>query len=176
MKYFSDLINTKVIHIADNKTLGRLTDILLFKDTNKICAIIASKENFVYKNRLILKDDILAITKDSIYVKSPGIKYTKVIPIKDDVISYVNGIEKKKVLTKKGEVLGLVRNSAFDFEAGELVEFEIGTTFTDDLLNGRKRLVLKDTNHPGSPLIVDEAEILDKEKGLIKMLKKSKIT
>ncbi len=134
---FLKLRGKKVCGRETNKYFGRLSDILVNKDTNEIIGIISKNDSLLYRHRLFYMKDVSKIDEVSVYVNGFGEKFVKVIPIYSDYKSCENDIYKKKALYSDGTKMGMVQNINFNFETGKLVAFEVGASLMQDLLNGR---------------------------------------
>ncbi|MBR5535110.1 MAG: PRC-barrel domain-containing protein [Clostridia bacterium] len=120
-----------------NKYYGRLSDILVNKDTSMIIGIISKNDSLIYKHRLFLIKDVIKWDEVCIYVKGYGEKFVKVVPLFENFKSCENDIYGKSAVYSDGTRAGRVRNIGFNFEAGELAAFEVGSSLVQDLLSGR---------------------------------------
>lgn len=134
---FLKLKGKKICGKDTNKYFGRLSDILVDKDTNVIIGIISKNDSLIYKHRLFYMKDISKWDEVNIYVKGFGEKFVKVVPIYEDFKSCENDIYKKKAIYSDGSHAGMIQNISFNFEAGKLTGFEVGASLMQDLLNGR---------------------------------------
>lgn len=134
---FLKLKGRRVCGKDTQKYFVRLSDILVNKDTNQIIGIIARNDAIVYKHRLFYMRDVCERDEVCIYVKGYGEKFIKVIPLMEDFKSCENDIYKKRALYKNGQGAGLIKNISFNFEAGVLSGFEVGSSLIQDLIKGR---------------------------------------
>lgn len=134
---FLKLKGRKVANADTKKNFGRLSDILVNKSTNEIIGIISKNDTLLYRHRLFYMTDIVKIEEVTVFVKGYGEKFAKVIPIYGDYTSCENDIYKKRAVFQSGTEAGKIQNINFDFEAGMISEFEIGSSLMQDILNGR---------------------------------------
>ena len=134
---FLKLKGRRVCGKDTQKYFGRLSDILVNKDTNQIIGIIARNDAIVYKHRLFYMRDVCKRDEVCIYVKGYGEKFIKVVPLMEDFKSCENDIYKKRALYKNGHGAGLIKNISFNFETGVLSGFEVGSSLIQDLIKGR---------------------------------------
>lgn len=134
---FLKLKGRRVCGKDTDKYFGRLSDILVNKDTNQIIGIISKNEAIIYKHRLFYMRDICRTDEVSIYVNGYGEKFMKVIPLYGNFKSCENDIYKKRALYPDGHGAGFVRNITFNLEAGVMSGFEVGSSLIQDLINGR---------------------------------------
>lgn len=134
---FLKLKGKKVCGKDTNKYFGRLSDILVNKDTNEIIGIISKNDSLLYRHRLFYMKDICKWDEVSVYVKGYGEKFVKIIPIYTDFKSCENDIYKKRAIYSDGVRAGRIQNIKFNFEAGTIAAFEVGSSLVQDLLNGR---------------------------------------
>lgn len=116
---------------------GRLSDILVNKDTNRIIGIISRNDSIIYRHRLFYMKDICKTDELCIYVNGYGEKFMKVVPFYEDYKSCENDIYQKSALYPSGKRAGFVKNITFNFEAGVMSGFEVGASLIQDLINGR---------------------------------------
>ena len=134
---FLKLKGRRVCGKDTQKYFGRLSDILVNKDTNQIIGIIARNDAIVYKHRLFYMRDVCKRDEVCIYVKGYGEKFIKVVPLMEDFKSCENDIYKKRALYKNGQWAVLIKNISFNFETGVLSGFEVGSSLIQDLIKGR---------------------------------------
>lgn len=134
---FLKLKGRRVTENNTKKYFGRLSDILVNKDTSEIIGIISKNDSLIYRHRLFYIKDVVGRDELSIYVTGFGERFVKVVPIFTDYKSCGNDIYKRKAVLEDGSVIGKVQNMNFNLEAGILTEFEIGSSLAQDLLNGR---------------------------------------
>ena len=89
---FLRLKGRKVCGKDTNKYFGRLSDILVNKDTNEILGIIAKNDSIIYKHRLFYMRDICRKDEVCIYVNGYGEKFIKVVPLLVDFKSCENDL------------------------------------------------------------------------------------
>lgn len=141
-----------------DKYFGRLSDILVNKDTNKIIGIISKNDSIIYKHRLFFLRDIVRADELCIYVKGYGEKFIKVVPLYEDFKSCENDIYKKRALYPSGRTAGVVRNITFNFEVGVMSGFEVGSSLIQDLINGRLVCPSSNTvNYLSNCIVIDAA-------------------
>ncbi len=134
---FLKLKGKKICEKDTKKYFGRLSDILVNKDTNEIIGIISKNDSFIYRHRLFYMKDIYKWDEVNVYVKGFGEKFVKIIPVYSDYKSCENDIYKKRAIYSDGSRAGRIQNINFDFEAGTIAAFEVGSSIVQDLLNGR---------------------------------------
>lgn len=134
---FVKLKGRRILGKDTKKYFGRLSDILVNKDTNEILGIVAKNDSIIYKHRLFYMRDICKKDEVCIYVNGYGEKFIKVAPLMVDFKSCENDIYKKRALYKNGQGAGFIKNISFNFEAGVLSGFEVGSSLIQDLIQGR---------------------------------------
>lgn len=134
---FLKLKGRRVCGKNSKKYFGRLSDILVNKDTNEILGIISKNDSIIYKHRLFYMKDICNKDEVCIYVNGYGEKFLKVVPLYKDFKSCENDIYKKRAIYRDGKGAGYVKNITFNFETGVLSGFEVGSSLIQDLINGR---------------------------------------
>ena len=141
-----------------DKYFGRLSDILVNKDTSEIIGIISKNESIIYKHRLFFMRDIVKTDELCIQVKGYGEKFIKVVPLYEDFKSCENDIFKKRALYPSGRTAGFVRDISFNFEAGVMSGFEVGSSLIQDLINGRLVCPSGNTvNYLSNCIVIDAA-------------------
>ncbi len=161
---FLRLKGRKVCGKDTKKYFGRLSDILVNKETNAIIGIISKNDSLIYRHRLFFLKDICSIDEVSVYVIGYGEKFMKVIPLFEDFKSCENDIRNKRAVYKNGHGAGFVKNVAFDFEAGKMSEFSIGSSLIQDLINGRLICPVGNTvNYLHDGIVIDNAPCKNKE-------------
>ena len=135
---FVVLKGKKVCEHETNKYFGRLSDIIVNKDSNKIIGIISKNEALLYRHRFFPVKDICGGDEVNVFVKGFGERFVKVIPVWGDFICCGNDIYKRKAVYSDGSDAGKIQDINFDFEAGIITEFEVGFSLAQDLLVGRK--------------------------------------
>lgn len=172
---FVSLLGKEVKSVDKNKKIGVLCDVLIAKNGCSLFGIIASNDAIIYRNRLFLKDELCGADGRCVYVRGTGKRFAKALPELDDgVKSCKEDLRKNKVITDNGTILGKARDASFDFETGKLLELEVGSGFTDDILSGRKKLLPKgDVTIFANTVIVKEEDfaLLDKNAGLKRFFK-----
>lgn len=134
---FLKLKGRKVSGKDTNKYFGRLSDILVNKDTNKIIGIISKNDSLIYRHRLFYIEDVCGMDEVNVFVTGFGEKFVKVVPTFMDFKSCENDIFKRKAIFSDGSEAGKIQNINFDFESGSMTEVEIGASIAQDLLEGR---------------------------------------
>lgn len=134
---FLKLKGRKVMEENSGKCLGRLSDILVNKDTNKVIGVVAKNESLIYRHRFFKKEEIVNYDKVNLTVSGFGEKFLKIVPVFSDYKSCENDIFKRRAVFSDGSVAGKVQNINFDTEIGEICGLEIGTSIIQDLFTGR---------------------------------------
>ncbi len=134
---FLKLKGRKVLEKTHKKCFGRLSDILVNKDTNKIIGIVSKNDSLIYRHRFFGADSICGCDDINIIVSGFGEKFVKVVPVFADYKSCENDIFKRKAVFSDGTEAGKIQNINFDMELGSISGLEIGTSIVQDLLSGR---------------------------------------
>ncbi len=156
---FLKLKGKKICSRDTNKYFGRLSDILVKKDTNHVIGIISKNDSLIYRHRLFYMKDVCRWDEVCIYVNGFGEKFVKVVPLYTDFKSCENDIYKKSAIFPDGKGAGIVQNIEFNFETGTIAAFEIGSSLIQDLLSGRLICPARNTvNYLKGSLVIDTAE------------------
>lgn len=142
---FLTLKGRKVCGRDTNKYFGRLSDVLVNKDTNRIIGIISKNDSLIYRHRLFLLSEVTGCDDVCIYVRGFGERFVRVIPVFTDFSSCEDDIFKRKAVSTSGNIIGKIQNIHFDFEIGCIKGFETGFSLAQDLLNGRMFYPIQDT-------------------------------
>ena len=154
---FLKLKGRKICGNDTKKYFGRLSDVLVNKDTNVIIGIIAKNDSLIYRHRLFYLKDICGIDEVNVYVNGYGEKFMKVIPLYEDFKSCENDIRRKRAVYRNGQGAGFVKNMTFDFEAGVMSGFSIGSSLIQDLISGRLICPVGNTvSYLQDSIVVDE--------------------
>lgn len=135
---FVKLKGRKIFEKKSKKYFGRLSDVIVNKDTNKIIGIVSKNDSPIYKYRYFKIGDVCGFDEVNVYVTGFGEKYMKVLPVNESFKSCENDIFKRKAVYPDGTGAGRVQNIKLSLEAGEIIGLEIGSTIIEDLLTGRK--------------------------------------
>ena len=156
---FLKLKGRKICNRDTNKYFGRLSDILVSRDTNRIIGIISRNDSLIYRHRLFYMKDVCRWDEVCIYVNGFGEKFVKVVPLYTDYKSCGNDIYKKKAIYSDGYSAGLVQNIRFDFETGTIAAFEIGSSLIEDHLSGRMICPARNTvNYLKGSVVLDASD------------------
>ncbi len=135
---FVGLRGKKICGKDTDKYFGRLSDIIVNKDSNEIIGIISKNETPFYRHRFFPKSDISGMDETHIFVTGFGEKFAKVVPVYKAFLCCGDDIYKRRAIFKDGSDAGKVQNIKLDFETGVITGFEIGSSLAQDLLVGRK--------------------------------------
>ncbi len=134
---FLKLKGRKVLEKSTGKYFGRLSDILVNKDTNNIIGIVSRNDSLIYRHRFFTAENIYGYDEINLLVSGFGEKFMKVVPVFADYKSCENDIFKRKAVFSDGTEAGKIQNINFDMETGIISGLEIGTSIVQDLLSGR---------------------------------------
>lgn len=134
---FLKLKGRKVLEKNSRKYFGRLSDILVNKDTNNIIGIVSKNDSLIYRHRFFTAENICGCEELNIIVSGFGEKFVKVVPVFADYKSCGNDIFKRKAVFSDGTEIGKIQDINFDMETGNISGLEIGTSIIQDLLSGR---------------------------------------
>ncbi len=134
---FLKLKGRKIFEKNSKKYLGRLSDILVNKDTSDVIGIVSENNSLIYRHRFFDVKSICDYDEVDITVKGFGEKFVKIVPVFADFKSCENDIFKRKAVFSDGTFAGKIQNINFDMETGNIYQFEIGTSVIQDLLSGR---------------------------------------
>lgn len=173
MKSFARLYHLPVIERTTRRKIGLLSDVYVKKESGELIAVEVTNENILYRKRLFYAKDIVRETPGYLLVQGFGERYAAVLP--DGVQSaksYRREIYNKKAM-RGSEVLGKIKDCAFDFETGQMEEIEVGKGIAEDLLNGRTRLLLSDgiSVRGGSVDVHCENRVIPSQKGIRNIMK-----
>lgn len=134
---FLRLKGRKIFEKHSEKYLGRLSDILVNKDTNNIIGIVSENDALLYRHRFFKSELISEWDNLRITVTGFGEKFVKIVPVFSDYTSCENDIFKRKAVFSDGSEAGKIQNINFDMETGVIGNLEVGTSIIQDLLSGR---------------------------------------
>lgn len=134
---FLKLKGRKILEKNSKKCLGRLSDILVDKDTTAVIGIVSENNSLIYRHRFFDIKSICDYDEVDITVDGFGEKFVKIVPVFTDFKSCENDIFKRKAVFSDGSFAGKIQNINFDMEAGSISQLEIGTSLIQDLLSGR---------------------------------------
>jgi len=141
---FMRLKGKKICSIDGEKYFGRLSDILVNKETNNIIGIVSKNDSLLYRYRFFPTEDIVYLDELKVYVRGRGEKFVRVIPCEGEFHSVENDIFKRRAVLPDGSDAGKIQNISIDFNLGAVTGFEVGSSLAQDLLNGRKICRIRD--------------------------------
>ncbi|AEV69390.1 PRC-barrel domain-containing protein [Acetivibrio clariflavus] len=142
MQKYSEVLGLPVISLNNGKKVGNVKNIFFCPKKKKILAFLLECKSFEFNKKIIYTEDIINIGKDAVIIKDEDslkdLKKTKnshEFTEKGEVIGL-------RVISKKGEDVGIVKDVIFDYKNNCIEGVEISDGLIHDLVKGRSVLPL----------------------------------
>lgn len=150
-----------VIARDDGCTLGFVRELLYAQSGQQVRAILLEESTWLKGARLILWENLLNLNKQGITVsgKEVMLDCTGKEPL-NELCNSRTGLCGISLLSSAGEELGTIDDILLEPGTGNVVGCELSQGITEDLLEGRKEIVLPpDLNQVEGTILVPEEEI-----------------
>ena len=178
MQKYSEVLGLPVICLENGKKVGNVKNIIFCPKKKKLLAFLLECKSFEFSKKIILTEDIINIGKDAVIINEESdlkdlrkIKNIQDFTEKGEVIGL-------RVISKKGEDVGIVKDVIFDYENNCIEGVEISDGLIQDIVKGRSVLPLIGKVEFGEEIILvdDDAveEIMETGGGLRNIIKDKK--
>lgn len=177
MKRASEILGLPVISADNGKKIGIIKEVLFDKNTKSVVGFLLEPKSFASRKNVVLKKDVLSLGDDALIINDEAnIVNLREVDKKSITKSKNNSLIGLRVLTKKGEDLGVVKDVLFDPRFGTIDGVLLSDGLLQDIVNGRNLLPLFGKVEFGDENILVEKEaveeILDQHKGIKNILLK----
>jgi len=169
---YSEVLNLPVICADSGKKAGVVKDILFDLENREVKALLLEHTGLMPGKRLVLVKDLLSLGNDAAIISDAG--YVANLSRKGFKAAFggrgdLFGGEKgslldRRVYSKAGEELGIVKDVIFDIRSGKIEAFEISDGVLQDIIRGRRVLPLFGRVELGEEVAVVEKEAVDEMK------------
>lgn len=142
MEKYSEVLGLPVICLENGKKIGVVKNIIFCPKKKKLLAFLLECKSFEIKKNVVLAEDIINIGNDAvIIIKESCLKDLRKIKDNDDFVDKgeVIGL---RVISKKGQDVGIVKDVIFDYKNNSIEGVEISDGLLQDLVKGRSILPL----------------------------------
>lgn len=154
MKRLSDVVGMPVVCAKSGKTIGDVKEPVFTPNGSEVAGLLTLIRGNVNKTGIIFIEDILDIGKDAILIfDNNSIEEDKKV-IKGFMKNNKWFCMNKKVLTKDGIELGIIKDGSFDEKTGKISEFALSLGIFEDIRDGRKILQLSSDTEFGEDYIL----------------------
>jgi len=165
MHWYSEVIGMPLVCMENGKKMGSIKDIVFDFKTGEVKGLLIENNNFFSSTGIIGLDGVMSIGKDSIIVKGQRSHERNHERShersKDDMSKGKDILADKKVCSRKGEEIGIIKDFLFDMETGTIEGFELSDGFVEDLMKGRRLLPLLGKVEYGDESIIVGSEAID---------------
>ncbi len=132
---YSQLIGNDILSIDEQKSAGRVADLVIQKTDLKIKAALVGKHFFWLPQKAVIFDDIVDINQSALVVQNSEniIRLKELLAIQKAIQSKCLGIN-QKVITKSGSAVGIVYDYTFDSTSGLLYSLHVKKFLTDKII------------------------------------------
>lgn len=169
---YSEVLNLPVICADSGKKAGVVKDILFDLENREVKAFLLEHTGLVPGKRLVLLKELLslgsgaAIISDAGYVANMNRKaFKSAFGDSGELFGGDKGsLLGRRVYSKAGGELGIVKDVIFDIQSGKIEAFEISDGILQDIIQGRKLLPLFGKVELGEEVAIVEKEAVDEMK------------
>jgi uncharacterized protein YrrD len=142
----SDVINLPVISRDSGEKIDNVEDVVYDPNTNQIVALLVDKGGWFDNAKIIKYEDVYSIGHDAVLVKSIKARQNaaKVSSTLSRIAKSDTHLSQTHIITEDGDDLGRVTDILFDFQTGQVQEFEVSQGGLKDLQSGKKRVKVED--------------------------------
>lgn len=142
MERLSDIAGLPVVCIEIGKKAGIVKGPVFNPKGNEVAGFFISTGVLGNPNGLIFIEDILDIGRDAVLIFDESSVEKRKKTLREYIQKEKWSCMNKKVLTKEGDVLGIVKDGVIDAKTGRINEIELSRGVFEDLRNGRRVLPL----------------------------------
>lgn len=135
VRFSSEITGLSVVHAANGRELGRVSEWLLDRDGEAIVAFVAEGGGWLPQKKIFAFRDILGLGNGAVIVAREGLAPHGEHPAVDG--HPTNRVLGKRMLTKSGDELGVVEDILFDEGTGKIAGWRLSSGLIDDILSGR---------------------------------------
>lgn len=146
-----------LVCMENGKKIGSIKDIVFDFKTGEVKGLLVENNSFFSSTGIIGLDGVMSIGKDSIIVKGQRDHERS----KDDLSKGKDTLTDKKVCSRKGEEIGIIKDFLFDMETGTIEGFELSDGFVEDLMKGRRLLPLLGKVEYGNDSVIVGSEAIE---------------
>ncbi|MDD3839936.1 MAG: PRC-barrel domain-containing protein [Clostridia bacterium] len=167
----SDLIGSSVICRQTGKVVGIVKDVVFLVGETKISGLFIENRDMFKKTFFIDGEDIISIGNNIILIKS----IDNLIIDMDKSVFTNNKVLGLKVITDKGEELGIVHDVLINEQDYNVEAYKISSNFFDDIYNGMSTLSVDCQIMFGEDVIIvsDKNDLTSQTGGIKRLLNTS---
>lgn len=170
---YSEVLNLPVICADNGMKAGSIKDILFDLDSRKVKALLLEHTGLVPGKRVIFLNDLLSLGKDAVIIRNTG----SVTVMKRKAFANFFGrgenlfdadkdsLIGRRVYSKAGGELGIVKDVVFDISSGKIEAFEISDGVLQDIIQGRRLLPLFGRFELGEEFAIVDSEAVEEMNG-----------
>lgn len=154
VKMLSDMAGMPVVSAKSGDVIGEVKEPIFTPEGTAVAGMATTIRGNGNRLGLVFLEDILDIGKDAILIfDSSSIEHRKK-EIRKHIQASKWVCKNKKVLTKDGAELGIIKDGAFDEKTGKISEVAISQGIFEDILDGRRKMVLSSKTEFGKDYIL----------------------
>lgn len=169
---YSEVLNLPVICADNGKKAGVVKDILFDLENREVKALLLEHTGFMPGKRLVLVKELLSLGNDAAFISDAGHVanmsrkvFKAVFSDRGDLFGGEKGsLLGRRVYSKGGEELGIVKDVIFNIQSFKIEAFEISDGVLQDIIRGRRLLPLFGRVELGEEVAVVEKEAVEEMK------------
>ncbi len=169
---YSEVLNLPVICADSGKKAGVVKDILFDLENREVKALLLENAGLMPGKRLVLVKELLSLGDDAAIISDAGRVanmsrkgFKAAFGDRGDLFGGEKGsLLGRRVYSKTGGELGIVRDVIFDILSGKIEAFEISDGILQDIIQGRRLLPLFGRVELGEEVAIVEKEAVDEMK------------
>lgn len=166
---YSEVLNLPVICADSGRKAGVVKDILFDLENREVKALLLEHTGLMPGKRLVLVKELLSLGNDAAIISDAGFVtnmsrkgFRAAFGDRKELFGGENGsLLGRRVFSKAGGELGIVKDVIFDIQSGKIEAFEISDGILQDIIQGRRLLPLFGKVELGEEVAVVEKEAVD---------------
>lgn len=170
---YSEVLNLPVICADNGRKAGSIKDILFDLDGREVKALLLEHTGLLPGKRVIFLDKLSNLGKDAAIIRSTDcvsvVKRKAFANLFGSGESFFDGdrgsLIGRRVYSKAGGELGIVKDVIFDISSGKIEAFEISDGVLQDIIQGRRLLPLFGKIELGEEFAIVDSEAVEEMDG-----------
>jgi len=150
---FSDVSGLHVVCIDSEEKAGTVETIVC-DDKDGVLGFLVNSGKLANKYGFIFIEDVIDVGKNEITIPDGKSILKKRSEVKDYRKNRGWAWLNKKVISEEGQLLGTIKDGAFDVNSGKISEVELSLGVMEDLRDGRRRFCIDRDTEFGEEFII----------------------
>jgi len=170
---YSEVLNLPVICADNGRKAGTIKDVLFDLDGREAKALMLEHTGLMPGKRVIFLKELLSLGKDAAVIRNTGSvsvmkrkAFAKLFGRGENLYDGEKcGLIGRRVYSKAGGELGIVKDVVFDSGSGKIEAFEISDGVLQDIIQGRRLLPLFGKIELGEEFAIVDSEAVEEMDG-----------